>query len=107
MMQPSTHRIPLPSPQITYRRYRAPIPLSESSEGSQRRGNLLERVWREINETGGEWAEGCSGVLENTEEGVLWVFGEGGEVRELEGELLYELAISCPSDDALVGIVVR
>jgi len=92
-MQASNHRVPLPHPQITIRQYRAPVPSSESSEGSIRRHGLLERVWKGINETGAIWVEGACAVVDAKEEVVLWVFGEevGEVVKDLEGGWLLAL----------------
>lgn len=46
---PGTQAIPITSPHIAYARYTVPVPVAEGSDGHAKRGQVLERAWRDLN----------------------------------------------------------
>ena len=105
---PRAQSIPLSSPHIAYARYIVPVPVAEGSDGHTKRGQVLERAWRELNSrTIGESvdadvqadADADADAEINAKERemyavlrveagapALWAFGMGNEaLPELEG----------------------
>lgn len=83
------YKINIQSHEIKVERYIVPIPKEESSQGITKRGEILEKAWREINALDGFDQEdggievrrdgediGRCAVISRGEDGVgLWVFG--------------------------------
>lgn len=82
------YTIPLAAHQVSVRRYHVPVPTEEGSNGHLKRGEVLERAWREINASAGFWpaeseerdeaakgeGEACAVIEFEKNEAVLWVF---------------------------------
>jgi hypothetical protein len=44
-----TQLVPITSPHVNYARYIVPVPDAEGSDGHTKRGQVLERAWRDLN----------------------------------------------------------